>query len=163
MELTKHEICEIERSRAQRNVDELRATKEKCYDMAMECTKNLKNNFSKDGAFSSKQKFIYGDPDGVIQWINGTTEAFEEILSDRGDFCAFASARGVVSVLEKVDCDYAKVVVQPDFAFSAHDVRNPSAEATTLGGKFYSEVWMKGGREIADEAIRKNEKESYHY
>jgi hypothetical protein len=107
------------------------------------------------------QKFIHGDLDGVIQWINGTTEAFEEILSDRGDFCAFASARGVVSVLEKVDCDYAKVVVQPDFAFSAHDVRNPSAEATTLGGKFYSDVWLKGGREISDETIRKNEKASH--
>jgi hypothetical protein len=30
-----------------------------------------------------------------------------------------------------------------------------------MGGKFYSNVWMKGGREIADEAIKKNEKESY--
>jgi hypothetical protein len=29
-----------------------------------------------------------------------------------------------------------------------------------LSGKFYSEVWLKGGREIADEAIRKN-KESH--
>jgi predicted RNase H-like nuclease (RuvC/YqgF family) len=29
VELTKHEICKIERSRAQRNVDELRAAKEK--------------------------------------------------------------------------------------------------------------------------------------
>jgi phenylalanyl-tRNA synthetase alpha subunit len=76
VELTKHEICEIERSRAQRNVDELRATKEKCYDIAMECTKNLKNNFSKVGAFSSEQKFIRGDPNGVIQWINGEVEAF---------------------------------------------------------------------------------------
>jgi hypothetical protein len=28
VELTKHEICEIERSRAQRNVDELHAAKE---------------------------------------------------------------------------------------------------------------------------------------
>jgi hypothetical protein len=146
VELTKHEICEIERSRAQRNVDELRATKEKCYDMAMECTKNLKNNFSKDGAFSSKQKFIYGDPDGVIQWINSEAEAFEEILSDRGVFCAFVGARGAVSILEKVGCDNAKVVVQPDFVFSANDVRNPSAEATTLGGKFYSKVWLKVGR-----------------
>jgi hypothetical protein len=27
--------------------------------------------------------------------------------------------------------------------------------------KFYSEVWLGGGREIADEAIRKNEKESH--
>jgi hypothetical protein len=129
--------------------------------MAMECAKNLKNGFSKVGAFSSKQKFISGDPDGVIQWINGEAKAFEEILSDRGDFCAFAGARGAMSILEKVGCDHAKAVVQPDFAFSANDVRNPSVKATTLGGKFYSEVWLKGGREIANEAIRKNEKESH--
>jgi hypothetical protein len=30
-----------------------------------------------------------------------------------------------------------------------------------MGGKFYSNVWMKGGRELADEAIKKNEKESH--
>jgi hypothetical protein len=140
VELTKHEICEIERSRAQRNVEELRATKEKCYNMAMECAKNLKNNFSKVGAFSSEQKFIRADPDGVIQWINGKAEAFKEILSDRGDFCAFVGAHGAVSILEKVGCDHAKAVVQLDFVFSANDVRNSSDEATTLGGKFYSEV-----------------------
>ena len=66
-----------------------------------------------------------------------------------------------MSILEKVDCDHAKAVAQPDFVFSTNDVRNPSAEATTLGGKFYSEVWLKGGREIADEAIRKNDKETH--
>jgi hypothetical protein len=145
VEVVKHEICEIERSRAQKNVDELRATKEKCYDMAMECAKNLKNNFSKVGACSFEHNFIRGNPDEVIQWINGEVEAFEEILSDRGDFCAFSGARGAAFILEKVACDHAKAVAQPDFAFSADDLRNPSAEATTLGGKFYSEVWLKGG------------------
>jgi hypothetical protein len=30
-----------------------------------------------------------------------------------------------------------------------------------LGGKFYSEVWLKGGWEIDDEAIKRNEKESH--
>jgi hypothetical protein len=30
-----------------------------------------------------------------------------------------------------------------------------------IGGKFYSNVWMKGGCEIADEAINKNEKVSH--
>jgi hypothetical protein len=159
--VVKHEICEIERSRSQKNVDELRAAKEKCYEMAIECAKNLKNSFSKVGAFSSEQKFIRGNPDEVIQWINGEVEAFEEILSDRGDFCAFAGTCGATSILEKVGCDHAKVVAQPNFAFSANDVRNPSVEATTLGGKFYSEIWLKGGREIADEAIKRNEKESH--
>jgi hypothetical protein len=161
VEVVKHEICEIERSRAQKTVDELRAAKEKCYETAMECAKNLKNNFSKVGAFSSEQKFIHGNPDEVIQWINDEVEAFEEILSDRGDFCAFASACGATSILEKVGSDHAKAVAQPDFAFSADDIRNPSAKAATLGGKFYSKVWLKGRREIADEAIERNDKESY--
>jgi hypothetical protein len=38
------------------------------------------------------------------------------------------------------------------------DSKDPSVEASTLGGRFYSDVWMKGGREMVDEAIRKNEK-----
>jgi phenylalanyl-tRNA synthetase alpha subunit len=84
VQLTKHEISEIERSRVHRNVDKLCTTKEKCYDVAIECTRNLKNSFTKVGVFSSEQNFIRGDPDGVIQWINGEAKSFEEILSDRG-------------------------------------------------------------------------------
>jgi hypothetical protein len=161
VEQTKREISDMERLRVQKNVEELRQTKEKCYKVAMECCNNLKNSFAKVGAFSSEQNFICGDPDGVIQWISGEAKAFEEILGDRGDFCAFASARGAVSVLEKVGCEHAKVVVQLGFPLSANDIRNPSAEAAALSGKFYSEVWLRGGREIADEAIRKNEKEPH--
>jgi hypothetical protein len=48
----------------------------------LECAKNLKNNFAKVGAYSSEQRFIHGDPDGVIQWINSEVEAFDKILSD---------------------------------------------------------------------------------
>jgi hypothetical protein len=42
---------------------------------------------------------------------------------------------------------------------SAKEVKDPSAEAISLGWKFYYEVWLNGGREIADEAIRQNEEE----
>jgi hypothetical protein len=153
--MAKHEISEIEKSRAQKNVEELRDSKERCYEVSLECAKNLKNSFAKVGVYSFKQKFIRGDPDGVIQWISGEVEAFDEILNDRGDFCAFAGARGAVSILEKVGYDHVKAVVQPEFVISAYDIKNPSAEASSLSGKFYSEVWTKGGREIADEAIRK--------
>jgi hypothetical protein len=127
----------------------------------LECAKKLKDSFARVRAYSSKQKFIRDDPYGVVQWVSGEVEAFDEILSDRGDFCAFAGAQGATSVLEKAGCEHAKAVVQPDFIFSADDIKNPSVEASALGGKFYSEVWMKGGREIVDEAIKKNEKESH--
>jgi hypothetical protein len=156
--MVKHEISEIEKSRAQKNAEELGDSKERCYEISLECAKNLKNSFGKVGEYSSEQKFIRGDPDGVIQWISGEAEAFDEVLSDRGDFCAFAGARGAVSILKKVGCDHARAVVQPEFVISANDIKNPSAEASSLSGKFYSEVWIKGDREIADESIRKNEK-----
>jgi hypothetical protein len=127
----------------------------------MECCNNLKNRFANVGAFFLEQNFIRGDPDGIIRWISGEAEAFDEILSNRGDFCAFADARGVVSLLEKPGCEHAKAVIQPEFSISASDTKNSSAEATTLSGKFYFEVWLKGDQEIAHEAIRKNEKESH--
>jgi chromosome segregation ATPase len=88
----KHEISEIERLRVQKNVDELRDSKERCYEISLECTKTLKKSFAEVGAYSSEQKFMRGDPNGVVQWISGEVEAFEEILSDRGDFYAFAGA-----------------------------------------------------------------------
>jgi hypothetical protein len=66
VEAVKHEICEIERSRVQKNCDELLASKEKCYEISLECAKKLKDNFARVGAYSSEQKFIHGDPDGVV-------------------------------------------------------------------------------------------------
>jgi hypothetical protein len=64
--MAKHEISEIEKSRAQKNAEELHDSKERCYEISLECAKNLKNKFAKVRAYSSEQKFIRGDPDGVI-------------------------------------------------------------------------------------------------
>jgi hypothetical protein len=74
----------------------------------MNCVKKLKDSFAKVGAYTSEQRFIRGDPEGVIQWIGEEVEAFEEILSGRGDFCAFAGVRGVAAVLEKTRCEHVK-------------------------------------------------------
>jgi hypothetical protein len=82
----------MEKFKIAKNVEELRESKEKCYEKSLDCAKKLKDSFAKVGAYSSEQKFIRGDPEGVIQWIGEEVEAFEEILRDRGDFCAFASA-----------------------------------------------------------------------
>jgi hypothetical protein len=52
VEVVKHEICEIERSRAQKNTDELRASKERCYEISLECAMKLKDIFARVGAYS---------------------------------------------------------------------------------------------------------------
>jgi hypothetical protein len=157
----KQEISEWTSSRLEKNVEEVRDSRERCYEKSLDCAKKLKDSFAKVGAYSSEQKFIRGDPEGVIQWIGEEVEAFDEILSDRGDFCAFSGARGIAAILEKAGCEHVKAAAQPESILSTNNTKDPSVEASTLGGKFYSDVWMEGGREMADEAIKKNEKESH--
>jgi hypothetical protein len=72
--------------------------------------KKLKTSFAKVGAYSSEENFIRGNPEGVIEWICGEAEAFEEILNDRGDICAFSGARGISAILEKAGCDHIKAI-----------------------------------------------------
>jgi hypothetical protein len=114
--------------------------------------KKIKTSFSKVGAYSSKENFVRGDPEGVVEWISGEAEAFEEILSDRGDVCVFSGAWGISAILDKAGCDHIRAIAQAEAAFSIDD---PSAEATLMDGKFYNDVWLNGGRELAHEIIKK--------
>jgi hypothetical protein len=152
------EISEWSKTRLEKNVEELRESKERCFEKSLDCVKNLKSSFAKVGAYSSKENFIWGDPKGIIDWISGEAEAFEEILSDRGDICAFTGAQGIATILEKAGCDHVKAVAQAEVTFSTDDTKDPSTEATLVGGKFYSDVWVNDGRELANEIIKKNEK-----
>jgi hypothetical protein len=104
------------------------------------CVRKLKTSFAKVGVYSLEEKFIRGDPEGVIDWIGEEAKAFEEILSDRRDICAFTGARGGATILENAGCDHVKVAVQTEAAFSTDDTKDPSAETTLVGGKFYFDV-----------------------
>jgi hypothetical protein len=92
------------------NVDELRESKERYYEKSLDCAKKLKDSFAKVGAYSYEQKIIRGDPEGIIEWISEEAHAFDEILSDHGDFCAFAGARGVATIFDKTGCEHVKAV-----------------------------------------------------
>jgi hypothetical protein len=109
--------------------------------------------FSNIGDFLNNENFIHGDAEGAVKWIVGEIEAFDEVLTGQ-ETSAPGGGRGAISLLEKADCEHVKTIIQLDFAVSVDDVKEPSAEGIALGGKFYSEVWLNGGREIADKAIR---------
>jgi hypothetical protein len=82
-------------------------------------------------------------------------------LNDHGDICAFSGARGVAAILEKAGCEHVKAAAHAKAAFSINDMKDPSAKATLVGGKFYSDVWVNGGQELANEIIKKNEKDTH--
>jgi hypothetical protein len=118
----------------------------------------IKASFANVGAYSNEDNFIRGDPEGVIEWISGEAEAFEEILSDRGDVCAFSGARGISVILEKAGCNHVKTLAQAEAAFSVDDTKDPSTEASLMGRKFYNDIWINGGQEMAHEIMKKSEK-----
>jgi hypothetical protein len=141
-----------------KNVEELRSSKKRCYEKSMECVKKVRTSFANVGAFSSEENFIRGDPEGPIGWISHEAEAFEEILNTRGDICAFSGARGIATILERKGCDHVKSLAQSEATLSSEDIKDPSAEASLVGGKFFTDIWDNGGREMAQEIIRKSEK-----
>jgi hypothetical protein len=155
------EISEYWKNHLEKNVEELRTSKERCFEKSLDCVKKIKASFAKVGAYSAKENFIRGDPKGVIEWISGEVETFEEILSDRGDVCAFSGARGISVILEKEGCDHIKNMAQTEAAFSIDDTKDPSAQATLMDGKFYNDVWVNGGREMAHEIKNKSEKDTH--
>jgi hypothetical protein len=141
-----------------KNVEELRATKKRCYENSIECVKKIRTSFTSVGAFSSEENFIRGDPEGPIGWISHEAEAFKEVLNSRRDICAFSGARGIATILERKGCDHVKSLAQSEAALSSEDIKDPSVEASLIGGKFFTDIWDNGGREMAQEIIRKSEK-----
>jgi hypothetical protein len=71
--------------------------------------------------------------------------------------------QGISAILEKAGCDHIKIMAQAKAAFSVDDTKDPSAEATLMGGRFYNDVWVNGGREMAHEIIKKSEKDTHEF
>jgi hypothetical protein len=155
----KRGISENWTNHLEKKVEELRTSKERCFEKSMDCVKKIKTSFANVGAYSSEENFIQGDPEGVIEWLSGEAEAFEEILNDRGDVCAFSGARGVAAILEKAGCEHVKTLAHAEAAFSIDDIKDPSAEANSTGGNFFTDIWENGGRGMTHEIIKKNEKD----
>jgi hypothetical protein len=52
------EISEWSKTRLEKNVEELREFKERCFEKSLDCVKKLKSSFAKVGAYSSEENFI---------------------------------------------------------------------------------------------------------
>jgi hypothetical protein len=111
----------------------------------MACVEKIKTSFANIGAYSNEENFVVGDPEGPIEWTKGKDEAFEEVLSGHGDVCAFLGARGIAAILEKAGCEHVKILAQTEAAFSIEDTKDPSAEASLIGEKFFTDIWENGG------------------
>jgi hypothetical protein len=63
--------------------------------------------------------------------------------------------------LEKADCEHVKTLAQAEAALSIDDTKDPSAEASLVGAKFFTDIWENGGRGMTHEIIKKSEKDTH--
>jgi len=158
LEETNRELSDFMVNKLESRVKELRTSQRKCYVKSIECVNKIKNSFASVGAFSSEENFSRGNPEDPLEWISHEAEAFEEILNSRGDICAFSGARGITSVLEKKGCGHVKLLAQSEATLCSEDIKDPSAEASVVAGKFFTDIWNDGGRGMAQEIIERSEK-----
>jgi hypothetical protein len=64
--------------------------------------------------------------------------------------------------LEKAGRNHVKTLTRAEAAFSMEDTKDPSTEASLLGGKFFTDIWENGGREMAHKIMKKSEKDIHN-
>jgi hypothetical protein len=54
-----------------------------------------------------------------------------------------------------------KTLAQAEAALSVDNTKDPSAEASLVGGNFFTDIWENGGRGMAHEILKKSEKDTH--
>jgi hypothetical protein len=71
-----------------------------------------------------------------------------------GTFCTLVASRGTTAAFVKARCNHIRTVNRPNFSLAPSDLVNIPAEASSMGNRFITQIWAKGGREIAGNEAR---------
>jgi hypothetical protein len=127
----------------------LRALKERCFNFASQCTARLKSIFNLVGAASEEASLSTEDVPGALECVEKEVDVLDEVITGHGDFCALVASRGTTAAFIKAGCNHARVVNRLNFSLSSSDLVDVPAEARSIGNRFITQIWAKGGRELA--------------
>jgi hypothetical protein len=54
----------------------------------------------------------------------------------------------------KAGCNHVRAINRPNFSLSPSDVIDIPAEARSIGNRFITQIWAKGGQELAGDKAR---------
>jgi hypothetical protein len=54
---------------------------------------------------------------------------------------------------------HVKTLAQTEAAFSVDDTKDPSTKVSSIGGKFFTDIWENGDRGMAHEIMKKSKKD----
>jgi hypothetical protein len=113
----------------------------------------LKQVFNSVGASSENFEPLVEDLPGTFDHIEGEVDAIDEVIAGHGDLCALLASRGTAVAFMKTGCTHGKIVNWPNFSLSPADLNDIPSLARSIGNRCITQIWMKGGRDLAgDEA-----------
>jgi hypothetical protein len=127
----------------------LKELQDKCLDFGNRCVQRLKQVFNSVGASSEKFKPSVEDLPGTFEHIEGKVDALDEVIAGHGDFCAMLASRGIAVAFMKTGCTHRKIVNTPNFSLSPADLTDIPSLARSIGNRFITQIWTKGGRSLA--------------
>jgi hypothetical protein len=152
--------AEVEKSsNLQKSLKELQ---DKCLDFGNRCVQRLKQVFNSFKASSEKFKPSVEDLPGTFEHIEGEVDALDEVIAGHGDFCALLASRGTAIAFKKTGCTHGKIVKRPNFSLSPADLIDIPSLAGSIGNRFITQIWTKGGRSSAGDEARSHLKPVIH-
>jgi hypothetical protein len=115
----------------------------------------LKGIFNSVGASSEEISPSAEHIPKAFEHIENEVDALDEVITGHEDFCALLASRGTAAIFLKAGCMHAKIVNKPNFNLSLSDLVNIPGEAQSNGNRFITQIWAKGGRELAGDEARK--------
>ena len=114
----------------------------------------LKKVFSSVGASSEDITPSAEDISNTFDHIENEVDALDEVIAGHSDLCALLASRGITAAFFKASCTHAKTVNRPTFNLSLPDLINIPGEARSIENRFITQIWAKGGRELAGDEAR---------
>jgi hypothetical protein len=105
-------------------------------------------------ASSKKFKPSVENLPGTFEHIEGEVDALDEVIVGHGDFCALLASRGTGFAFMKTGCTHGKIVNRPNFNLSPADLNDIPSLARSIGNRFITQIWAKGGRSLAGDEAR---------
>jgi hypothetical protein len=147
---TEYEAETDKNTRLQQTLKELQNI---CLNFGNRCVQRLKRVFNSVGASSEEFTPSAEDIPNTFEHIEGEVEALDVVIAGHGDFYALLASRGTAVAFMKAGCTHEKTVNKPTFSLSPTDLVDIPSEAQSIGNRFITQIWAKGGQDLAgDEA-----------
>jgi hypothetical protein len=127
---------------------------ETCLSFVERSFARLHEIFNSVGAVSGERDYSTKDIPKVLDFVEKEINEVDEVMEGHGDFCALVASHGTAAAFMKAGCNHAKAVNRPNFSLAPSDLIDIPAEAQSIGNKFITQLWAKGGRELAGDEAR---------